>query len=54
MTHASSESGSALVEFSLILPILLLMLIGVTDLGISIEQAMVVSEAAHAGTMYGS
>ncbi len=47
-----SESGSALVEFSLILPVLLLLLLGVVDLGLAVQKSMIVSEAAHAGTLF--
>ncbi len=50
----SSEAGSVLVEFSLMLPILVLLLVGVADLGLGVQQAIVVSEAAHAGTAYSS
>ncbi len=46
------EHGSALVEFSLFLPMLILMLMGVVDLGLAIQQRMIVQEAAHAGALY--
>ena len=45
------ERGSALVEFSLFLPFFLLMLLGVTDVGLGIQKAMIVQQAAHAGAM---
>lgn len=48
----SSENGSVVVEFCLILPVLVLLFVGVIDLGLGVQQAMVVSEAAHAGTAY--
>ncbi len=55
LTHdLSSENGSVLVEFCLILPVLVLLFVGVADLGLGVQQAMVVSEAAHAGTAYSS
>ena len=47
-----SENGSVLVEFCLILPVLVLLFAGVVDLGLGVQQAIVVSEAARAGTAY--
>ena len=49
-----SEDGSALLEFSLILPIVIFMFIGMINLAVAIEQGIVVSEAAEAGTRYGT
>ncbi len=46
------ESGSALVEFTLILPILVLLLLGVADFGLALQQAMVAADAAHAGALW--
>ena len=46
------ESGSALVEFTLILPVLVLLLLGVADFGLALQQAMVAADAAHTGTLY--
>ncbi len=48
------ESGSALLELTLILPVICLMLAAVVDLGLGIQQSMVVAEAARAGTAFGS
>jgi len=48
-----SEQGSALLEFSLILPIIVFMYLGMINLGVAVEQSIVVSEAAEAGTRYG-
>ncbi len=47
------ESGSALLELALILPLIVLMLVGVFDLGLGIQQSLIVSEAARAGTAFG-
>lgn len=49
-----SEGGSNLVELSLVLPILVLLLLGVADLGIAYFQAIEVSRAAHSAALYGS
>ncbi len=49
-----SENGSVLLEFSLILPIIIFMYLGMINLGVAIEQSIVVSEAAEAGTRYGT
>lgn len=53
MAWLRDESGSALLELSLILPLMILMLAGVFDLGLGIQQSMLVSEAARAGTAFG-
>lgn len=49
-----SEEGSVVIEFCLILPILVLLFVGVVDLGLGVQQAIIVTEAAHAGTAYSS
>ena len=51
---ASDATGSALVEFALILPVLLLLTFGAIDFAFWIQRSMVVSEAAHAGAVYGT
>lgn len=48
------DSGSAILEFSLVLPLLVFMLAGIVDIGFAIQESMVISGAAHAGTAYGS
>ena len=48
------ESGMALTEFALILPLLLLLLLGGMDLGRVYFFAMAVTHAARAGVQYGA
>ncbi len=48
------EAGAALLEFSLIVPIVALMFLAVVDFGIAISQAMTVEDAARAGAEYGT
>jgi Flp pilus assembly protein TadG len=56
--HASkaltSDSGSSLIEMSLVLPVLFLLLIGVVDFGRAYYLAIEVSQAAHTAALYGS
>lgn len=44
-----NNRGQALVEFALILPILLLLIVGAMEFGLIIHQYMVVTEAAREG-----
>jgi Flp pilus assembly protein TadG len=46
--------GQALVEFALVLPILLLLIFGLVDLGRAIYAQNALSEAAREGARYGS
>ena len=46
------QDGSAMVEMSLILPILVLLLLAVLDCGLLLEQAMMVADSARAGAAY--
>ena len=41
-----------MIEMSLILPILILMLLGVVDFGLILQQAMVVQDSARTGAAY--
>ncbi len=50
----SSESGSALVELGIILPLMLGLLFGAADFGRAFFQAMAVTHAATAGVHYGA
>ncbi len=54
MRIAKSEDGSALLEFSLIVPIMALIALAIVDLGLAIVQGMTVEDAARAGAEYGS
>lgn len=48
------KSGQALLEVALLLPLLLLMLIGVIEIGRAAYVSIIVSNAAHAGALYGA
>ena len=52
--QAAGERGTSLLEFALFLPILLLLLLGVIDVGRYAEFNIVVANAAHAGAQYGA
>jgi len=54
MTAKQEERGSALVEFSLVITVLLLLALGVFDFGLAIQQGITVMGAAHAGAEYGA
>jgi len=54
MSRAKTQRGSAVVELSLLFGVLLLLLLGVIDFALVTQQAMVVSEAAYAGSQYGA
>lgn len=49
-----SESGASLIELALVLPILFLLLLAAVDFGRAYYLAIEVSDAAHAGALYGS
>lgn len=46
------KAGSAAIEFGIIAPLLLLLLVGVVELGFGVHQAMQVQDAAEAGALY--
>ena len=48
------ESGSSLLEFALVLPVILLLLIGLIDLGRAAYFGVLTSNAARAGAQYGA
>ncbi len=48
------EAGVALVEFALVLPLLMLLLIGGVEIGRYAYFSIIVANAAHAGAQYGS
>ena len=54
MKVCDSESGSALIEFSLMLPVLVFLFVGIADYGLEMQQAMQIMEAATAGASYGA
>lgn len=49
----TEESGTSLVELAVVLPLLVLMLVILTDLGRAYYYAVSISSAAHAAAMYG-
>jgi len=48
------QSGQALVELAFVLPVLLLLALGVIEIGRYAYISILVGNAAHAGAMYGS
>lgn len=51
---AASQSGQTLLEVALLTPLLLLLLLGVIEMGRYAYIGILVGNAAHAGAMYGS
>jgi Flp pilus assembly protein TadG len=49
-----SCDGSALVDFAIFLPMLVLIFVGVINYSLMIQQAMQINEAASAGAQYGA
>ena len=47
--HVKNNRGQALVEFALVLPMLLLLVVGMMHFGLIINQYMVLAEAAREG-----
>lgn len=47
--YIKNNRGQALVEFALIIPVLLLLVVGVMEFGLVINQYMVMAEAAREG-----
>lgn len=50
----ATEDGSSLIELALMLPLLLLLLVGVVDLGRALYASIELSSAASAGALYGT
>ena len=46
------DAGVAAIEFAIIAPLLMLLLVGIVELGFGIHQAMQVQDAAEAGALY--
>jgi Flp pilus assembly protein TadG len=53
-SNRKRELGQALVELAFILPMVLLLLLGIIELGRYAYISILVSNAAHAGAIYGS
>jgi len=51
---AKCDSGQALVELAVILPVALMLLVGIAEMGRYANASIVVSHAARAGTQYAS
>ena len=49
---AGSSAGTAAIEFGIIAPVMLIMLIGLVELGFAVKEAMQVQDAAEAGALY--
>jgi len=49
-TQSSNEEGASLVEMAIVLPVLLLILIGIMELGVAFRDILGVSQAAREGT----
>lgn len=54
MSFRDAEEGVSLLEFALIVPILVFIVVGVVDLSLVIAQSMVVTQAAEVGAAYGT
>ncbi len=52
--HCCPAKGSAIVEFALVAPLLLLLVAGVLDFSMALRTAASVADAARAGAQYGS
>jgi Flp pilus assembly protein TadG len=53
-TRRRNERGAALVELAVALPLLAVILVGTIDFGRAFRTAMIVTNAARAGALYGS
>ncbi len=47
-----ADRGTAAIEFAIIAPVLMILLIGIVELGLGVQQAMQVQNAAEAGAVY--
>jgi Flp pilus assembly protein TadG len=54
MSFRGAEEGVSLLEFALIVPILVFIVLGVADLSLVIAQSVIVTQAAEAGAAYGT
>lgn len=53
MRARKRESGQAMVEFALILPVFILILLGIVEFGAYLTQSLSVTSAAREGARYG-
>ena len=53
-SHGRRRTGSALVEFALVAPVLLLLTAGVLNFAMALHTATAVANAARVGALYGS
>lgn len=53
-THTQRERGANLVEFALVVPLLVLMLVGVADLGRAFSTYIAITNAAREGARFAS
>lgn len=51
--HISAESGVAMVEFAIILPLLILILFGAIEFGLAMFNKQVITNASREGARYG-
>jgi Flp pilus assembly protein TadG len=54
LNRRQSERGSVILEFTFMIPVLMLLALGVVDFAMAIEQGIAVSAAAHAGADFGA
>jgi Flp pilus assembly protein TadG len=54
LRFVTSEEGAALIEFACVLPVFVLLLVGVVDYSLQIQQRMHVTEAAAIAAAYGA
>ena len=52
--ESTKEKGQAMIEFALLLPVLLIILLGIIEFGRAAFYAIEVADAARAGAQYGS
>src|ERR1700730_5920845 len=52
--HEKGERGQSLVELAFVLPVLLLLLVGIIEIGRFAYYSILVSNAARAGAQYGA
>lgn len=52
--HRSCEDGASAVEFALVLPVLILLLVGIAQFGITFSQWLAIEHAAREGARWGS